>query len=60
MAKETYSKKLIARVNKAENFSLVDYEDAEELTKNQLIGEVNRLGYLLAVMSADLDTQVKS
>lgn len=55
MVERMTASEVIAKVNKEENFSVPEYEDAEELTRNQLIGEVNRLGYLNALLSIELD-----
>ena len=63
--KKSYSQKVIDFTDKDNGFVIPKrkgdpYEDAEQLTRNELIGQVNRLGYLLATVSAELDKVKKA
>ena len=57
--KLTAGEKLVNKITREEGFVLPDKDDTDDLTKNELAGEVNRLAYTLAVVVTEYDKQHK-
>jgi len=60
MAKKKSAQDLVNSINDKEGFTIPmrngePYEDADQLKRNELIGEVNRLSYIIAVLTAKID-----